>query len=94
MPTTPGYGLRKSMNIIAGTEAMDATGAANVWAGTDGLALAGALNAKIGRSGWGEKKAMNWAAGTDGLALAGAAAVLADYGEGGNLVDDLVEENV
>jgi hypothetical protein len=89
-----GYGLRKSMNIIAGTEGKDATPAANIWAGTEGLALAGALNAAIGRNGFGEKKAMNWAAGTDGLALAGAAEVLALGGEGFNTVSDTVEDNV
>lgn len=60
--------LQASLNRLAGTDGLDAAGAANVGAGTSGLDLQGAVNA--------------WA-GTDGLDLNGACKALAEI-YGGN----------
>lgn len=43
--------LVKSLNRLAGTSGLEATGAANRWAGTSGKETVGALNAKAGTSG-------------------------------------------
>lgn len=49
----PGSGseeLPHALNRVAGTQYLDAQGAANVWAGTTGLDLLGALNTKAGNA--------------------------------------------
>jgi len=60
--------LQRELNRLAGTEGLEAAGAANVWAETEGLELVGALNAK---------------AGTDGVELEGVARLLGFTGEEG-----------
>lgn len=62
--------LQAEMKRLSGTQ-LDATGAANVWAGTVGLSLQGALNVKAGNAlpGWRSTQGvLNQLAGTSGLA--------------------------
>jgi hypothetical protein len=67
---------RKAGTLVNGVPTLDATGAANEWAGTSGLALVGALNVVAGNTLPNYKDilgVLNQLAGTTGLGMDGAA---------------------
>ena len=76
--------LQYALNRLAGTlvgnvPTLEATGAANEWAGTTGLELVGALNVKAGNllSDYRELQGvLNQLAGTSGLGVDGAASAI------------------
>lgn len=84
MPGNFGDTLTYSMNRLAGTivngvPTLDATGAANVWAGTSGLELQGALNVKalnVMPNWLGLAGVLNQLAGTTGLGVDNAARLI------------------
>lgn len=65
--------LQAELQRLANRPGMDATGAANAWAGTTGLDLVGALNVKNGTTGKPLAAVLNDLADTSGLAEVGAA---------------------
>lgn len=79
--TTLTYHLnRKAGTLVDGHPTLEATGAANKWAGTAGLALVGALNVKAGNVQPNYRElagVLNQLAGTTGLEVDAAAAAIA-----------------
>lgn len=71
---------RKAGTLVNDVPTLEATGAANVWAGTTGMALVGALNVKAGnvQPNYRELQGvLNQLAGTYGLGVDAAAAAIA-----------------
>lgn len=71
-----GEELTHALNRVAGTVALEAQGAAQVWADAPGMELLGCLNKKNGTSGVGLLGVLNSLAGTDRLDVNAAAAHL------------------